>query len=215
MARKQKKFHFIYKTTNLINNNFYVGMHSTDTLDDGYVGSGKRLWWSIKKYGKENFNFEILEFLPDRKKLKEREKEIINEEFLKDPLCLNIRIGGEGGFMDKNHQFRCSQAAGIRHREKLKTDEEYRKKRTKQISEANKKNHMLGKMKSIQESYSWVGKKHKPETIEKIKNSKKGQGVGEKNSQFGTKWITNGFESKRIKKDDILPEGWRYGQTRT
>lgn len=30
-------------------------MHSTDNLDDGYVGSGKRLWNSIKKHGKENF----------------------------------------------------------------------------------------------------------------------------------------------------------------
>jgi len=43
MPRKQKKYHYIYKTTNILNYKFYIGMHSTDDLDDGYVGSGKRL----------------------------------------------------------------------------------------------------------------------------------------------------------------------------
>ena len=55
MGRKQKKYHFIYKTTNLINDKFYIGMHSTDDLNDKYIGSGKRLWYSINKYGINNF----------------------------------------------------------------------------------------------------------------------------------------------------------------
>ena len=42
---------FIYKTTNLINGKYYIGMHSTDNLEDVYIGSGKRLWFSIKNYG--------------------------------------------------------------------------------------------------------------------------------------------------------------------
>lgn len=51
MARKEKQYHFIYKTINIINNKYYIGMHSTDDLNDGYVGSGKRLWYSINKNG--------------------------------------------------------------------------------------------------------------------------------------------------------------------
>lgn len=34
---------------------------------------------------------------------------------------------------------------------------------------------------------------------------------GTKNSQYGTKWITNGLEVKKIKNDEELPEGWKYG----
>ena len=62
----EKKFHFIYKITNLINNRYYYGMHSTNNLEDGYFGSGKLIRLSIKKYGQNNHRFEILEFLPNR-----------------------------------------------------------------------------------------------------------------------------------------------------
>ena len=102
MPRKEKKYHFIYKTTCLANEKFYVGMHSTNDLEDGYLGSGKRLRYCINKYGEENHQFEILEFLPDRKSLKEREAEIVNELFLEDENCLNLKEGGEGGWVFVN-----------------------------------------------------------------------------------------------------------------
>lgn len=35
----RRKYHFIYKITRLDNNRYYIGMHSTDNLDDGYFGS--------------------------------------------------------------------------------------------------------------------------------------------------------------------------------
>lgn len=92
-----RKYHVIYKTTCLISGKWYKGMHSTNDLDDKYIGSGKRLWYSIQKHGKENHICEILEFLPNREALKEREKQIINEECLADPLCMNLAVGGEGG----------------------------------------------------------------------------------------------------------------------
>lgn len=47
----RRKYHYIYKTKCLLTNKYYIGMHSTDNLDDGYVGSGKRLWYSINKHG--------------------------------------------------------------------------------------------------------------------------------------------------------------------
>jgi hypothetical protein len=41
----------------MLNNKYYIGMHSTNNLEDGYIGSGDRIRRSLKKYGKENFNF--------------------------------------------------------------------------------------------------------------------------------------------------------------
>lgn len=104
-----RKYHFIYKTTCKVNGKFYYGMHSTDNLDDGYVGSGTRLWHSIKKHGRENFSIEILEFLPDRESLKKREAELITEDLLRDPMCMNLALGGAGGEHNENTSKRISQ----------------------------------------------------------------------------------------------------------
>lgn len=191
MPRKQKKHHYIYKTTNLINGKYYIGMHSTNDLNDGYIGSGKRLWYSIKKYGKENFNFEILEFLPNRKKLKKREEEIINETLLKDELCLNLCKGGEGGL---KHDLNA----------KIWNDENFRERHRLKM----KKMHEDGKFKIP----DWTGKKHSELSKQKMSKSSVGMGSGEKNSQYGTCWITNGIENKKIKKNQQIPNGWRLGR---
>ena len=73
-------------------------MHSTDDLEDGYIGSGQVLWKSIKKYGKEQHRCEILEQHPDREHLALREEELVNPSTLKDPLCMNLRTGGTGNY---------------------------------------------------------------------------------------------------------------------
>jgi len=94
--RKEKKYHFIYKTTCNITNKYYIGMHSTDKLDDGYLGSGRRLRYSINKYGKENHTREILEFCKTRKELKSRESEIVTLNEITKKECMNLVVGGSG-----------------------------------------------------------------------------------------------------------------------
>ncbi len=81
----KKKYNFIYKTTNIINEKFYIGIHSTNDLEDGYLGSGLLLNRSIAKHGEENHKIERLEFFKTRKKAFEKEVEIVNEDLLKDP----------------------------------------------------------------------------------------------------------------------------------
>lgn len=66
-------------------------------LNDGYLGSGSILARSIKKHGRKNHTREILEFLESRELLLEREKELLDAEKLKDPMCMNLMEGGLGG----------------------------------------------------------------------------------------------------------------------
>ncbi len=94
--KARRKHHIIYKTTCLVTGRWYIGMHSTNDLEDGYVGSGKRLWHSIKKHGKEQHRCEILEHHPDRETLALREEEILTPELKADPMCMNIAKGGIG-----------------------------------------------------------------------------------------------------------------------
>lgn len=44
-----KQYHYFYKITNKVNGHFYYGIHSTNDLNDGYMGSGTRLHYAYKK----------------------------------------------------------------------------------------------------------------------------------------------------------------------
>jgi group I intron endonuclease len=91
-----KRHHIIYKTTNRITGKFYIGMHSTDDLLDGYLGSGVIVLRSIGKYGEENHSREILAIANSRDELKLLEADLVNAELLSDPNCMNIAFGGHG-----------------------------------------------------------------------------------------------------------------------
>ena len=90
-----QKYHYFYKITNTINNHFYYGIHSTNDLNDGYMGSGSRLKIAIKKYGIENFSKEIIKFFDNRKELAKYEAEIVTESLVYDPNCYNMVVGGD------------------------------------------------------------------------------------------------------------------------
>lgn len=84
----------IYKTTNLVNGKFYIGKDEKN--NPKYLGSGKILKLSIKKYGLENFKKEIIEFCNSRKELNKQEKYWI-QTLSATTLGYNIAEGGTGG----------------------------------------------------------------------------------------------------------------------
>jgi hypothetical protein len=90
------KYYTIYKTTNLINNKIYIGLHTTNKLNDGYLGSGIFLKKAIKKYGYQNFKKEILYVFDNKKDMITKEKEIVNEEFILRKDTYNMSKGGYG-----------------------------------------------------------------------------------------------------------------------
>lgn len=78
-------YHFIYKTVHT-NGKYYVGRHSTDNLDDGYIGSGR---WPRSLKNRNNVNREILEWADDVEQLIELERRYLSEHYGK-PGCMNM-----------------------------------------------------------------------------------------------------------------------------
>lgn len=83
--------HFVYKTTNIINGSYYIGVHSTENINDGYLGSGNKISNAIKKYGRNNFERAIISFHSSREEALIEEHKLVD---LSDPLTYNIVPGG-------------------------------------------------------------------------------------------------------------------------
>jgi len=84
MLYSSMTYHFIYKTTHQ-NGKYYIGRHSTDNLDDGYMGSGD---WPKSIKDRSTLTREILEFAEDQQALKQLEGEYLREHFGR-PDCMN------------------------------------------------------------------------------------------------------------------------------
>jgi hypothetical protein len=222
MPRKKYQLHYIYKTTNLLNGKFYIGMHSTNNINDGYIGSGERLRRGIRKYGKENFKFEILEFYPDRVSLKQREFELVNEELLNDKMCMNLCFGGGGGFISpqgvkkgrKSTDNILREKYGDNFKSQISNNYWSKLKSDSKLLEKHKENLKNGlKTSNFDHGSTFRGKTHSDETKKNIGEKNAINQKGEKNSQFGTCWITNGEKNLKIKKEELsLYPGWTRGR---
>lgn len=94
-------FYYTYKITNKLNGNYYFGRRKSkiDPVKDPYFGSGLGLKQAIKKYGKENFQKEVLCIYETFDALVEAEQTLITIEVVRDPSCYNQSLGGPGGVM--------------------------------------------------------------------------------------------------------------------
>ena len=93
---------FVYITTNKINNMKYIGRH-IGNINYKYLGLGAKLVKDIIKYGKENFDREILEIVENKKDLDIAEKFWIKKHnAVEDNKYYNLMEGGLGGNSLKN-----------------------------------------------------------------------------------------------------------------
>lgn len=94
----------LYRVTNTITGEYYIGVHKHTNVMDNYLGSGVRIKRSITKYGKENFVKHILEIFDTEEDAFNKEK-IILSDHLHQIGCLNLAEGGKGGsnFSGKMH----------------------------------------------------------------------------------------------------------------
>lgn len=207
----KEKHYYLYQITNHINGKIYVGIHSTTDMDDNYMGSGTYLKRAQQKYGIENFTKEILQMFEDPESMYLSESKIVNQDFLNREDTYNIKLGGEGGFdhinctktfEERSEQMKKVAQNNIRKygttvtpgmRAYLKSEEAHvnRLRCLPLATEAARSEEAIAKRK---QTYKTIGFQQK-----------------ERNSQFGTMWITDGAVNKKIGKDENIPEGWRRG----
>ena len=90
-------YNYVYLITNTLNNKKYIGKHSTDNLNDNYIGSGIIIKQIVRKYGKNIFKKEILQFCNSEEEAFEKEKYWINfYNALQDENFYNLDQGGKG-----------------------------------------------------------------------------------------------------------------------
>jgi hypothetical protein len=208
--KRNLKYNYFYRIENVLNKRFYYGVHGTNNLNDSYFGSGTRLKYAIKKHGKENFIKEDLIFFDTYDEALEYEAIIVNEVLVNDPNCYNLRVGGNGGGFNNGKGTEWYKENGSIHFSKLWKDPEFRKRK---IEEASKRFTALNKEGRFNYN-TFSGKNHTQETKDQMSKThqlNKHQ-QKENNSQFGTRWITNEKENKKIHHKDLIPDGWKLGR---
>jgi len=194
-------YYTIYKITNKINGNFYIGKHKTNNLNDSYMGSGKLIKAAIKKHGIENFEKEILETFNTEEEMNEAEKRYV----VLGKGSYNLCPGGQGGWGYVNNNG-LNNSPMTAERSKKRSDAVRKIRKQHLLVEKNiikfKEITALAllRVKELYPNGTFYGKKHSEETKKKMSISASSR-IGVKNSQFGTCWITNGIENKKIKKD--------------
>ena len=98
-----RKYNYVYITTNKINGKFYIGKHSTDNLNDKYLGSGIKLNNAIKKYGKEHFTIELICECSSQEELDQKEFEYISSYPIEQLYNTKFVQGKCGGDTLSNH----------------------------------------------------------------------------------------------------------------
>jgi len=102
--------YILYETTNNVNNKIYIGVHKTENLDDGYLGSGNALKVAIEKYGQKNFSRVILGHYPDYDTLLEAEAAMVTKEFVELDTNYNLKTGGVGGIPSRETKDKISNS---------------------------------------------------------------------------------------------------------
>jgi hypothetical protein len=232
-----RAYNYLYEITNTVNGKVYIGVHRTDNLNDGYMGSGKILKRAQNKHGIYNFKKKILCFFPTYQEALEAEKNIVTLEFIENDTNYNIKEGGFGSckwsshiikhLSDKGHErwsnntFREKmlnsllspsrrKKISLKHKEWIKNNPLKHKQRMEKI---NKNPNKIEKTRQ-----SHLGTKRPQIACENISQGLIGKlksdiDLAKRISGKGTRYIYNPMSDtiKRIQKTEDTPDGWVCG----
>jgi hypothetical protein len=202
--------HTVYRTLNLIDNRFYIGVHKTADLNDSYLGSGTALRRAVKELGKPNFRKEVLFIYPAKSPAYAKERELLTAE-LTNHLCYNLHEGGHGGFEYINHlPDKRARQSEVGKRNKGK---KYRP-----MSEEGRANIAKAQQARFKRDGARIGWKHSKETKRLISERAAIRTVTEETKNMlrtvckDRKWYNNGVVSKRYAVNDAVPVGFALGR---
>lgn len=104
--------YIVYKTTNLVNNKIYIGVHKTENPEifDLYLGCGIKinipssymnpitpLQYAVKKYGTSKFERTTLKIFDTPEEAYSMEAELVDYAFINREDTYNAKLGGLGG----------------------------------------------------------------------------------------------------------------------
>jgi group I intron endonuclease len=167
--------YYVFITTNLINEKQYIGDHSTNNLNDNYLGSRKAaLIPAFKKYGKENFKREILEFFSTKQEaFNAQEKYIIQYNTL-SPNGYNISPKGGHGCKDCwGEESKQKSSKSMKGKNTKKHTPEHNKKMSESMKGKNTRKHTIEENQKV--SRTLTGRKQSQETINKRIKSLRGK----------------------------------------
>jgi hypothetical protein len=208
------KNYIVYKTTHLESGREYIGIHVQEGLDfDGYLGSGLLLRRAIRKHGSESFVRETLFVFDNLSDAKDKEKEIVNLEYVLREDTYNISIGGTGGYTTAGHTER------ERDEIQKKRQESIRAYLNEQKEKYNGSCYSPEEIAQFKERSRARVKTH-PHTIPNNKNrvhttramdSYRAAGLSKRGKYMH---ITNGETTLVVCKQEYeqLPDGWRRGR---
>lgn len=233
----EKKYQYIYLTTNLINGKQYVGQHSTNNLNDGYVGSGTIMLKAIKKYGKENFKVDIMQFCINQEEMNFFEDKYIIWYETMSPKGYNLRSGGRERFIlseelreilrNSHIGYEYSEEQRINHkkamnREDVKAKLREASKRAWADPEIRKKYEASLKDQNVIEKRrkSFMGFKHSDESKAKVSKIQKNRKHSEEQNEMQSNIMKQKIhiynpetgEKRMIHKDSEIPDGFIRGR---
>tara|TARA_B100000508_G_C11433730_1_gene264836 strand:+ start:256 stop:993 length:738 start_codon:yes stop_codon:yes gene_type:complete len=194
--------YFTYVTTNKINGKRYIGLSSMNKSNwKEHLGSGKLLLKAISKYGKENFEREILKYFDSLEDVIEAERSYILENSCHtSPEWYNIAVGfTTQGFKGKTHSKETKEKIASYGRSRPATE-----KMRQNMSIVGKMPRTKSQIKAFKKNAKRVGKRNKGRIVSKETRKKMSEAhKGKKTNIVYTQEMRDKC-SKRFGKDYII-----------
>ena len=229
LSGDQKLEYIIYRTTCKVNNKIYVGQKDIRTKNfNTYLGSGTIFKRAVKKYGRENFYRETIEYC-DSSTVDELETYWIAELSATNPkIGYNISLCGGNSMKGRHHTKNTRRKLSEKSKgNKNWLGKHHTKESLKKMSDAKKGNknglghkvsdHSKRKIGESQKgNTSFKGKHHTKESLKKMSDAKKGKSLSEEHIKHLSDSLkgnqrTLGFhpsEETRRKRSESMKRYW-------